>query len=237
MKLSIVIAFLDSHEAVRRQVLHFKRMNLPDDIEFIFVDDGSNPPHSISDYNLKNLTLAYTHDTRPWTQGLARNFGVGLAKGEYLFVTDIDHILSKEAIMAAYKFTGHKMMFPRFLAVLTEKGALTQDIDVLKKYGLDTKRLQTDRGLYASYHGNTWVMKKKDFVDLGMNNPKFCQYGHHAPSRGGEDGDFNARWNRWARERNIQATVGPKIYMFTNGRYNVNKDPNPMGLFHKLSYE
>ena len=28
-------------------------MNLPDDIEFIFVDDGSNP--SLGGYNLKNL--------------------------------------------------------------------------------------------------------------------------------------------------------------------------------------
>jgi len=43
MKLSIVISIYQSHEIVRRQALHFAKMGLPDDVEFIFVDDGSDP--------------------------------------------------------------------------------------------------------------------------------------------------------------------------------------------------
>ncbi|KKT34565.1 MAG: hypothetical protein UW23_C0034G0004 [Candidatus Collierbacteria bacterium GW2011_GWA1_44_12] len=42
MKLSIIIAFYNSHEAVKRQVKYFSSMDLPDDIEFILVDDGSD---------------------------------------------------------------------------------------------------------------------------------------------------------------------------------------------------
>ena len=44
MKLSIVIPCLDSHEVLRRQLIHFERMALPEDTELILVDDGSNPP-------------------------------------------------------------------------------------------------------------------------------------------------------------------------------------------------
>jgi len=44
IKLSIIIPVLNSHEIVRRQIEHFKKMDLPDDIELIIVDDGSDPP-------------------------------------------------------------------------------------------------------------------------------------------------------------------------------------------------
>jgi glycosyltransferase involved in cell wall biosynthesis len=126
MKLSVVIAVYQSHEVVRRQVEHFKKMSLPGDIEFIIVDDGSTPP--IVCDGLKNLTVLYTNDKRPWTQGLARNMGAKAAKGEYLLMTDIDHILSKEAIMDSYNFTGDKMIFPRYFGVLLEDGTLSQEL-------------------------------------------------------------------------------------------------------------
>ena len=91
-KVSIVIAVLNSHRIVRRQIRHFRRMRLPDDIEIIIIDDGSNPrlqdilapPNSVP-----NIYIYATNDFRPWTQGLARNMGAKLAQGEYLFFTDI----------------------------------------------------------------------------------------------------------------------------------------------------
>jgi glycosyltransferase involved in cell wall biosynthesis len=236
MKLSIVIPIYNSHEIVARQVKYFERMGLPDDIEFIFVDDGSNPPLD-SNYNLANLKVYFTNDKRPWTQGLARNFGASKAKGKYLLLTDIDHILSYEAIMDAYKFTGDKMIFPRFFAVLLQDGTLTQDIDTLIQYGFDRNRLNTGRQLYASYHGNTYAIKKETFELLGGYDPNKCLYGHHAPSRGGEDGKFNSTWNKWAAKNNIQPAVGSKIYMFPIGRYHAEGNLNPMGLFHGLSQE
>jgi len=235
MKVSIVIAIYNSHEAVRRQIKYFSSTNLPDDIEFIFVDDGSEPPLKIE--TLKNSQILYTNDKRPWTQGLARNAGTKIAKGEYLFMTDIDHILSKESIMDVYNFTGDRMIFPRYFAVLTEDGILSQDILILEKYGLDITRLNTKRGLYASYHGNTFAIKKSTFELLGSYDSKHCLYGHHAPSRKGEDGAFNHTWNRWAAKNKIPLAVGSKIYMFPTGRYHKDGDLNPLGLFHDLSQE
>lgn len=237
MKLSIVICFLDSHEAVKRQVKYFHKMHLPNDIEFVFVDDGSTPPHKQEDYHLENLRIIHTYDYRPWTQGIARNVGVKHATGDYILCTDIDHILSKEAIMYSYKFKGDKIIFPRFFAVLTEDGTLSQDIDLLKEYGLDEARLKTKRGLYASYHGNTYCMRRDLFWELGGNDEKHCLYGKHAGSKKGEDSVMNSRYNHWALKHKGVCLAGPKIYMFTNGRYHKDGNPNPHGLFHKLSYE
>ena len=235
MRLSIVIAILDSHEAFKRQNRYFKKMDLPDDIEFVFVDDGSEVPLEIM--GLKNSKIIYTNDKRPWTQGIARNIGVKNAEGEYVLCTDIDHILSKEAIMASYAMTEDMMIFPRYLAVLTEEGELTQDPEIMKDYGLDLERLHTKRGLYASFHGNTYCIKRQLFLDLGGNDERYCLYGHHAPNRHGEDAIFNRTFNHWSNANGGTSTVGPKIYCFTNGRYNINGDSNPKGLFHTLSYE
>lgn len=237
IKLSIIIAFYNSHEAVKRQVKHFAQMNLPDDIEFIFVDDGSNPPHDISNYDLKNLKLIHTNDKRPWTQGLARNTGATSARGEYLMMTDIDHILSYESIIASHQFNGDKLIFPRFLAALLENGELTQNPELLSQYGLDLERLKTKRGLYASYHGNTFTMKKSTFMYLGMYDTRNCTFGHHAASRQGEDSVLNRKWNHFAKSNNIEIAVGPAIYIFPVGRYHKDHNLNPLGLFHNLSYD
>jgi len=43
IRLSIIIPVLNSHEIVRRQIEHFRKMNLSDDVELIIVDDGSIP--------------------------------------------------------------------------------------------------------------------------------------------------------------------------------------------------
>jgi len=237
MKISIVIAFYQSYGAVARQVKYFKAMNLPDDIEFIFVDDGSNPPYNIADYDLKNLRIHHTNEKRPWTQGLARNAGAKLSTGEYFLMTDIDHILSKEAIMAVYNFTGDKMIFPREFGVLSEDGTLTQDLAVLEEYGMDMSRLNFKRGLYASVHGNTFAMKKSTFELLGGYRPEHSLYGHYAGYKKGEDCFFNRIWNRYAAKNGIQSVRGPKIYIFPIGRYHAKGDTNPKGLFHNLSYE
>ena len=237
MKLSIVIAFYNSHGAVARQAKYFAAMNLPDDIEIVFVDDGSNPPHFLKDYSLKNLKMIHTQDKRPWTQGIARNIGSKLATGEYLLMTDIDHILSKEAIMDSYRFTGDKMIFPRYFAVLLEDGTLSQEPKDLEEYGLDMTRLQSKRGLYASVHGNTFCMKKSTFNLLGRYDPKHCLYGHHAAGNMGEDSVLNRRWNHYAANNGLTLATGSPIYIFPIGRYHKNHDPNPHGLFHNLSQE
>lgn len=214
MKLSIVISVYQSYEIVRRQLLHLSKFP----VEVIIVDDGSDPPIEGAAYRTGNQLA--------WTQGLGRNLGASKATGEYIFFTDIDHIISKEAIEDALSFTGNKMIFRRQIAVLDEQGNITQDRDVLKDWGYEKENLD------ASVHGNTFVMKKSIFDELGGYEPKHSLIGYHPASRKGDDCFFNTKWNHKYREAPAH---GRDIYMFPIGRFRKDGDLNPRGLFHNLS--
>jgi glycosyltransferase involved in cell wall biosynthesis len=88
MKLSVIVSILNSHEIVRRQILHWEKMDIPDGVEIIYLDDGSYPP-LLFETELKNFTIHPTEDYRPWTTGFARNTGAKLAKGEFLLMTEM----------------------------------------------------------------------------------------------------------------------------------------------------
>ena len=96
---SLIVAVLESYEIVRKQCLWWAQC-LPDDWEVILLDDGSQPPLDVPNVVPRHFSLVLTRDTRPWTQPLARNLGARLARADLLFLTDIDHMLSREAIAA-----------------------------------------------------------------------------------------------------------------------------------------
>jgi len=240
MKVSVIINVLQSYEIVRRQLEHFRKMQLSEVIEIIIVGDGSNPLSSVLDMwdTDKNLQFYRTNDKRPWTQGLARNVGARIANGEYLMMTDIDHIFSKESIETTIAFTGDKMVFPRYYGALNENGDLVTDLEGLLSYGLDVNRLKGRRGWSAGFHGNTFAIKKSIFHELGGYETKRCVGMMHQGRRRGEDIYFSADYNRaMCQGRYKPVETGPKMYMFPIGRFHVNGDTNPGGLFHNLSYD
>jgi hypothetical protein len=141
-------------------------------------------------------------------------------------MTDIDHILSREAIEDALNFTGNKMIFRRQIGVLDEDGNITQDRDALLDWGWNKDSLD------ASVHGNTFVMKKEVFEQLGGYEEKSCTTGIHPKSRSGDDCRFNSKWNK--KFRGVKPVMGRDIYLFPTGRFHMNGDLNPKGLFHNL---
>jgi glycosyltransferase involved in cell wall biosynthesis len=213
---------------VRRQMLYFAKMDLPDDVEIILVDDGSSPQLVYTDYAVKNLHLYYTHNKLAWTQGLGRNLGAHLALGEYLLMTDIDHILSRQAIEDVRGYSGPKMIFRRQIALLDEQGNLTQDRAALSAWGYDKPSLD------ASVHGNTWAMPRLAFQQLGGYDPERSQIGYHPVSRQGDDCYFNAKWNH--AFPGTAPDMGSDIYLFPTGRFHKDGDLNPHGLFHNLHH-
>lgn len=233
MKLSIVIPILNSHEIVRRQCLHFQKMNLdPEVVELIFVDDGSNPPlKTLEIAKLPNLTIIETNDTRPWTWALARNAGARVAQGEYLLMADLDYIIPKDAIESALELKEDRMNFRREFGVIDSEGNTTQDIEVLRLYGLTEKRIE-DRGVRVSAHTNEFVIRKSVFFDLGCYREDLVRKAYPQ----GEDRCFHGVWIRAMARGEVNRTFyRPLIYMFPNGRFCGDIDHNPFGLFHATS--
>lgn len=229
---SIIIPILNSHEVFRRQVLNFEKMGLPKDVELIFIDDGSDPPITT---NSPVCTILQTNDKREWTWPIARNFGARHAKGEYLIMADLDHIITKEIIDKVRDFKGDFMRFHREFGVLDEEGNITQDRDTLRTYGLpDNYKLQftPHRNQFAIHKDLYWKMGGFREDRIGMPYPQR------------EDGDFAALWRRMYEAGEVRDfddlhshAERPTIYMFPNGKYceGGDVDTNPFDLFHKLS--
>ena len=235
MKLSIVTAVLNSHKIVRRQIRHYNKLNLPDDVEVVYVDDGSDPPLNFDDEpkNFKFSIIA-THDKRKWTQPAARNFGAKYANGEFLLMADVDHIVSREAIDIARNCKFDVIRFNREVAVIDENGDFTQDVDVLKSYGFITDHPKQD-GIRISPHGNSYIIKRELYLRLGGVDERYVGTGRY-PNR--EEVLLKRKLKVLENNNEIkiwQDRTKPTIYMIPNGRYCGDKDYNPFGLFHNLS--
>ena len=245
IKVSIVIAILNSHRIVVRQIRHFKKMNLPATVEIIFVDDGSNPPLDYQTCGLHNFKILFTNDKRPWTQGLARNMGAKEAKGEFLLFTDIDHIITKEAIDDALRFDGDKMVFYRYFGILDLKGNIINDKKSMLEFGLEPARLKGRRGIsedgiiLAGTHSNTYAIRKTIFEKIGGYDPRYCQSMFHVGGRyQSEESKFNSRYNSLRKNGEVeQEVVGSNIYCYPVSKFRTDRNNNPFGLFHELSLE
>jgi Glycosyltransferases involved in cell wall biogenesis len=229
MKLSIIIPVLDSHEVLRRQFLYLENIGIPDDTEIIIVDDGSDPP--LSYIGILPVRIIHTNDKRPWTWALARNRGAREARGEYLLMFDIDHIISKEIINLARTFNGQKLTFKREFGVILPDGVFTQDLGVLTLYGFPIERYKK-RGLNLTALPNNFAMRKDIFFKIGGYREDLVEKDYPQ----GEDRFFKKQWYEW--ERNHGGFVHPErptIYMFPNGYFCGDVDFNPFGLFHNLT--
>ena len=228
-KVSIIIAVLDSHMVVKRQIKYFNSLGLPDDVEIIFMDDGSDPPlKTLRTYNLKNFAIYPTGDTRPWSQACARNLGAKIAQGEFLLMTDIDHILSKDAIMAVRNFTGDKMIFLRSYAIIDKHGNINQNLKTLYRYGL-TKTQYKKHGLRKNRHTNTFAIRRSIYFELNGYHPRYC----NRPLKGNKgDKSFFNRYLKYHKQGHCKwQEQGPDIYTYPG------LPEDPLKIFHKLKRE
>ena len=237
-KVSIIIPVLNSHEVVRRQILHFEKMPLPGDCELIIVDDGSDPPITTDS---KLPRIIYTNDKRPWTSSIARNTTAPLAKGEYIIFADLDHIITKEIIEKVRNFNGDFMRFNRGFAILDEEGNLSQDLEVLRKYGLSDHRIKK-YGTFLNPHRNQYATSKDFFINVMKGYDENLVLTKPYPQR--EDGNFSRRWDELHKQgkvRDFDDLVGYEnratILMFPSGKYceGGDVDSDPLGLFHTLT--
>lgn len=233
MRLSIIMPYLNSHEIVRRQILNFKSMDLPDDVEILFMDDGSDPPLQTTDPP-RNFTIHATNDFRPWTSSLARNAGAKLAKGQYLLMTDGDNILNKEAVMKCREFNGDRLGFRRRFGVLDENGVIVRDRRTLLSYGLSPELFEKRRG-WMPPHPNSFVMRAELFQEMGGYREDLVV---SRPYPQGEDRWFKRKLRQFIDEGRIslpETDDRPVLFMIPNGQFCGDVDYNPFGLLHGLS--
>jgi len=240
MKLSIIVSILNSHEIVRRQFLHFEKIGVPNDVEILYMDDGSYPP---LEYKGKlNLRIIPVNNPRLWSRkdgwfadgrvSVARNLGAREAQGEFLLMTDIDYIIGRDAIEAGRTMQYDKAGFKRQFGVLLDDGTVTQDIGVLRRYGLKEERIE--KGLVFPPHPNNFIMRKSTYWEIGGYRENIADKLY--PSGG--DRWFKRDWTDHLNKG--LATIEPAelrktLLMFPNGQWCGDVDYNPFGLFHDLS--
>lgn len=223
MRISIVVPVLNSHEALRRQLRHIEQIGLPEDTEFILVDDGSDPP--LENTSSLPVIIHRTNDTRPWTWALARNAGARLAQGDYLLMFDLDHIITRELLDFVVVRDDARIHFTRYFGVLDEDGELHTDRETLSNWGLKHRRLRIES------HQNSFAIKRNLFWELGGYREDLI--GRPYPQ--GEDSDFYNKWKAHSEATGIGSTEGPTLYVFPTGRFCGDVDHDEHQLFHSLS--
>lgn len=226
MKLSIVTAVFNSHEVVRRQILHYQKNPLVGDVEVVLVDDGSNPPIIVPEAPW--LKIVRTGDSRLWTEHIARNRGAEAASGDYLFMADIDYIIPQWTILKVLNFNGDRMAISRSFGVLDEDGRINTESKTLRYYGLKKRWI---RKRHFPGHRSQYVIRKDLFFKLGGYPEDGA--GENHPNGGGPGARFWAKWRRLQRRDKVKISEETaQVFMFPCGKYAIAEDP--LELFHKL---
>jgi len=123
-KVSIIFLVFESYEMTRRQVLYMNSLYLPDEVEVIFADDGSNPPVILYDKPNFRHKIVYREKKSLWTIPKIINYAVSFAEGVYLFFLGVDHILSPELVDYFSHSTAGYSVFRRKYALIDRQGRL-----------------------------------------------------------------------------------------------------------------
>lgn len=203
LRVSIILLVFESYEMVRRQVLYMNSLNLPDSIEVIFADDGSNPPVILYDEPNFKYKMVYREKEKQWTIPKIINYAAGFAEGTYLLFLGVDHMLSPEMVSFMMKSNSGYSVFQRIYAVIDRWGNL-----------LKIQHYQDGRFVdcICDFTSLGWV-RRNHFIKLGGMNEVMPN-----KLKGNSDVDLFKRWcalRGTTRENVIKRSRknNPKYYM------------------------
>jgi len=133
--------------------------NLKERIDVVLVDDGSPSEYAITvrrPDNLPPLRIYRVIVDKPWHQHGARNLGAREAEGPWLFLTDMDHVLSAESLERLLERRNENVvyMFARVDA---------PDMTPTRRHDGTMKP-----------HPNTFAMTKEIYWKIGGYDERFC---------------------------------------------------------------
>lgn len=165
-KITVVMAYYENPVMLRRQYHQFNQYNpqVQERLEYIVVDDGSPrypavpPTKGKFEFQLFRMKV----DVR-WNQDACRNIGVKHARHEWVFLTDMDHLIPNDTL-SALLFSNH--------------------LDPRIAYRFSRVNDQTFEPY--KFHPNSWFLTKALYDEVGGYDERFAGYY-------GTDWDFRDR--------------------------------------------
>jgi predicted glycosyltransferase involved in capsule biosynthesis len=163
--LSIIVHGYNNQSTLRLQEPYWHAWQLKDQIEFIFIDDGSSPPLLLD--KLPSLTRRYRiHTDIKWNQPGAKNLGANFALGEWFLFYDLDHFVDND-----------------FLVALLDKIKYLKE-DTIYKFN----RFCIKRQKFINPHINSFLIHRDGYNLIGGFDEDF------SGNYGSEDVYFHQRW-------------------------------------------
>jgi len=162
-QLTLVMAYYDNPKMLEKQYAHWATytQEVKDAIEIVLVDDGS-PRAPLSGVpvpaDLPVLRAYRILEDRPWHQNGARNLGAFEAKGEWLLLTDMDHMVPEATMRKALTKVKRHLVY-RF-----------------ERIDARTMQPTIDRHGLPKPHPNSWLMTHEMYWKIGGYDERTCGY-------------------------------------------------------------
>lgn len=175
-KLSIVMPYYRNPMMLARQ---FKVWSeewsnaLKRDIEVVIVDDASPEPAADvpRPFDLPYLRILRVLEDRPWHQHAARNIGAFESQGDFLLMTDMDHVIPPQTLAHSIKIAGSNAIYRPTIITFGRV-----DAPAGFESAADWPKFKRTRRKDGSLkpHVNSFLLPRSYYWDIGGYDESFC---------------------------------------------------------------